>query len=80
MLALLISGCGHSQKSKPSPTSVPGPPQCLAEEQEKAYHLEKFEKLCLSLNYIYPFVTNKKVKRNMADALRACEWIYGSRD
>ena len=78
ILALIISGCGHAQKFKPCPSTVPCPEQCLSEEQEKVYHLEKFEKLCLTLHYAYPFVMNKEIKRNMAETLRACERIYGS--
>ena len=72
-------GCAHTQVAKECPEQSECSQQCLAEEQEKVYHLEKFEKLCLTLHYTYPFVMNKKVKRNMAETLRACARIYGGR-
>ena len=80
LLALLMLGCGHTQVAKECPEQIECPQQCLVEEHEKVYHLEKFEKLCLTLHYAYPFIMNKKVKRNMAETLRACAWIYGSKD
>ena len=45
----------------------------LAEISSK---LERFEKLCLTLDYAQHLVSNSRVKKNIRDALRACAWIY----
>ena len=69
-------GCGHSQQTKECSPPVECPAQCLQKEKVKKYHLEKFQKLCIALHYGQHLITNSIVKRNIREALAACNWIY----
>ncbi|MEC8307117.1 MAG: hypothetical protein VXZ72_04675 [Chlamydiota bacterium] len=50
--------------------------KCTAKERTKRHHLEKFQKLCITLHYGQHLVIKPSVKRNIQEALEACNWIY----
>jgi hypothetical protein len=50
--------------------------RCATKQRIKRYHLEKFHKLCAALYYGKHLITNPVVKRNVLEALKACNWIY----
>ena len=68
--------CGHVQRTEECPPTDECPAQCLQKEKVKSYHLEKFQKLCITLHYGQSLITNPTVKRNIREALAACNWIY----
>lgn len=76
LLILCIFGCATTTPAPLPPGTIAECQACQKRREVKEYHLGRFEKLCLTLSYSFPFVTNKKVKKNIAETLRACKWIY----
>jgi hypothetical protein len=88
-LTATTSACSHShspQSLKPPPfgSRLQVPASSTAGNRHNAkdigsikmYHLSKFEKLCLSLEYASKFVVVGDMARDIREALDACYWIY----
>ena len=75
-IVLLMSSCGHGQVVEECPPVIDCPPDCVAKLRTKRYHLEKFERLCLTLNYAQHLIVNPHARKDVLSALKACDWIY----
>ncbi len=90
ILLLASPACCHTQLEPPtlasakspapsqagSAASLPLDPQII--ENTKRYHISKFEKLCISLEYASKVIIVGKTARDIREALSACYWIYGN--
>ena len=72
-------GCGHVLKTNESPQPA-ACSKCTTKHDVKTYHLEKFQKLCIALHYGQHLVTNARIKSNIREALKACNWIYSEEE
>jgi hypothetical protein len=72
------------------PSSGPMPPGCLTTKGRtlygrgtratKAYHLNKFEKLCITLEYASKLLYGGPVGKEIREGLEACYWVYSNND
>ena len=75
---LAAPACYHGQLKPPTLASAKSPASFQIIENTKNYHISKFEKLCISLEYASKFILTGNTARDIREALRACYWIYGN--